>query len=119
MQKTRLGIVLVAFVFCCGACKRTPSEADLIGTWRMKRDQVTLDLALREDHVATSSSQAEGADIPITDTLTGTWRLDRGDLMLALQPDNGPLRAPVLKLSGDTLVVKMADGVCTFARQKR
>jgi hypothetical protein len=102
-------------LFCFAGCNHSPSEASLIGTWQTKRDQFTCDLTVTREHVASLSIYAK--DVVSAPPMTGTWRLEGDDLMLALDKDNGPLRAPVRKITRDTLVIEMADGVWTCRRK--
>jgi hypothetical protein len=80
----------------------------LIGAWRAKSGPMTLEMAFASDHTFSFSVQMDPA-YPPHPPIFGKWRLDGERLFIYWHPDNGPVKAPIAKLTDATLIVTLGD----------
>jgi hypothetical protein len=94
---------------CCASLALVgASPHALIGTWRAKSGRMTLEMVFTPDHKVSFDVQIDPSLGP--SPTFGTWRLEGDQLFLQWHPDNGPLKAPIAKLSHTTLIVTLGDG---------
>ena len=103
----------LAFATCRAA---DPSDA-LIGTWRESRDNMIVQMVFTPQHeIAFSIFSPPDMDSP---PVRGKWWLEGNQLFLQWHPDNGPLRAPIAKLTSSELVVTLGDDLQHVFRKSR